>query len=132
MIVQNIRLQMLGFLGSMCKCCIFPLYQGNVTVEPRISISVLILCGCLFLHRFSTFCAFFFSTGIKRQHVARLVESDLPRDRHIYNIPYCIYFSQLTGYLLYAGRHVPDMVSLRTEFCGAVHMVQEGIMGVCP
>ena len=34
------RLQILGFPGPICKCCIFPLHQGNVTAEPRISIYV--------------------------------------------------------------------------------------------
>ena len=37
-----------------------------------------------------------FSTGNERQHVARLVESDF-RETDTYNIPYCIYFIQLTG-----------------------------------
>ena len=36
-----------------------------------------------------------FSTEIERQHVARLVESDF-RETDAYNIPYFIYFIQLT------------------------------------
>ena len=31
--------------------------------------------------------------------------------------------------LVYAGWHFPELVSPRTKFCDAVHMIQEGIMG---
>ena len=40
-----------------------------------------------------------FPTGIKIQHVARLVESDLPSDRLVF-ISYYIYFIRLTSKLL--------------------------------
>ena len=132
MIVQKIILQNLDFLVQYAKCCSFPLYQGNVTVEPRISINVFIqcmwLCVVVVLHIFGTGCNF--STGIERQHAARLVESGLPRDRHIlYSLMVYISFNSLASSCIYAGWHVPDLVSPRTEFCDAVYMVQEGLMG---
>ena len=56
-------------------------------VELGISICVLVLCGHLFYIHSAPHA---FSTGIKLQDVARLVESDLPRE---------------------AGWHYPDLVS---------------------
>ena len=61
----------------------------------------------------------FFSTGIERQHVARLIESDLVD----------ISFYLLASSCIYAGWHVPELVNTRTEFCDVVHLVQEGIKG---
>ena len=72
-----------------------------------------------------------FYTGIERQHVARPVESDLPRDRHTkYPLLYIFHSTNWASSCIYAGWYVPDLVSPRTELCDAVHVVQDGFMEI--
>ena len=54
------------------------------------------------LHRYGTGCIF--TTRIERQHVARLIESDL-----VY-----ISFYKLASSCIYTGWHVPALVNTRT------------------
>ena len=67
--------------------------------------------------------AFSFSTGIERRHVARLVESDLPRDRHIqYPVLFIFHSTKwLAPVFTQAGMFLTW--SAQKQFCNAVHMV---------